>query len=445
MDSRSTHDIFQYALLGAFALIAGLSVIYIATYKSDKAKVRVDFTPVIVWGPTLGGTNRAMQDALKEIIGKNEGVSTLQYVEKNPTTLYRDLVEAIAKGAPPDLLFFEASSLLEIQSQLQPISYETLSLRQFRDTYVEGAEIFALSDNIYALPLLVDPLVLYWNRDLFTNALVTQVPTDWDTFVNVVPRLSQIDRGADLKQSAVAFGEYDNVRYAREILTTLLMQSGTPIVMYDGKEYKSVMNTKNDGGSDSTLALSFFTDFSNPRKNVYSWNKTFQESREAFASNKVAMYAGFASEAPTLTFINPNLNFDVALWPQSARGRNKVTYGKFYGLAVVRQSAQVQRSLGILNFLSTETATGIWSKYAGIPSTRRTMLGAQPTDPFAEVLARSAIIARSWHTPHAGVLVDDIFSRMINDVTSGKESPGAALQDASTNLDVLLEKYKTAQ
>jgi ABC-type glycerol-3-phosphate transport system substrate-binding protein len=441
MDNASTRDIFQYVLLGIFGIVAGLSVVYLATFKSDKSKVVIDYTPVIIWGPAFGDGERTMPDAMRAIVGRDEAYSTLQYVEKNPTTLYQDLIEAIAQGAPPDLLFFDAASLMEIKSQLQPISYESLSLRDFRDTYVEGAEVFAMADNIYALPILVDPLVLYWNRDLFTNALVTQVPTDWDTFVQVAPRLSRIERGADLTQSGVALGEYDNVRHAREIMATLLMQSGTPLVSFDGKVYKSVMNVKREGGSNPALALSFYTDFSNPRKTVYSWNKTFPESREAFAANKVAMYAGFASEAPTLTFINPNLNFDVALWPQSARGHNKVTYGKFYGLAVVKHSVQVQRALSILSVLSTEQATDMWSKYSGIPPTRRTMLGAQPTDPFAEVLARSAIIARSWHTPHSGGFVDDIFSQMITDVTSGKETPDKALQQASTDLNVLLEKY----
>jgi ABC-type glycerol-3-phosphate transport system substrate-binding protein len=439
MDSKSTRDVFQYVLLGIFVLLAGLSVVYISTYK-PKSDIFIDTTPLVIWGPVFGSDN-TMSDALKEIAGHDESLKTVTYVVKNPLTMYADLVEAVAEGHAPDLLLFDGSALLELRTQLLPISYQSLSLRQYRDTYVEGAEIFALTDNIYALPLLVDPLVLYWNRDLFTNSLVTQVPADWDTFVQVAPRLSSIEQGADLKQAGVAFGEYDNVMHAREILSALLMQTGDPIVNYNGKVYKSVMKDPTTVGSDPTLALEFYTDFSNPRKTVYSWNKTFDRSREAFAANKVAMYGGFASEALVLASINPNLNFDVALWPQSARSNTKVTYGKFYGLAVVKNSAHVNKAISVLQTFTAPEATKVWSKYAHIPSTRRSMLGGIPTDPFAEVLARSAIISRSWLAPHIGGPVDDIFSQLVNDITTGKELPNIAMRRASDGLQLLLDRY----
>lgn len=443
MDSKSSRDIFQYVLLGIFILLAALSVVYISMYKPE-SDIFVDTSPLVIWGPAFGA-DTTMGDALKEIAGKDETLKTVSYVVKNPLTLYRDLVEAVAEGRAPDLLLVEGSSLLELQSQLLPIPYTSLSLRTFRDTYVEGAEVFALPDNIYALPLLVDPLVLYWNRDLFTNAVVTQVPADWDTFVQVVPRLASIERGADLKQAGVAFGEYDNVLHAREIVSTLLMQTGNPIVSYNGKAYKSVLADTSVGGSDPTLALAFYTDFSNPRKTVYAWNKTFERSREAFAANKVAMYGGFASEALLLTSVNPNLNFDVAVWPQSVRGGNKVTYGKFYGFAVVKNSAHISKAQNVLPYFTSPAATAIWSKYAHIPPTRRNMLGAVPTDPFAEVLARSAIISKSWLAPQTGGPVDDIFAQLIGDVTSGKEQPAVSLQRASTDLQLLLTKYDKSE
>ena len=245
--------------------------------------------------------NKIFTDLRKD----NESFKLVSYVEKNPLTLYGDLLEAIATGNSPDLVLMNSSGLLPLRNKLYPISFQTFPLQNFRDTYVEGGDIFVLNDGIYALPLYVDPLVLYWNKDIFTKEAIAQVPKDWDTFVQLVPRLSKIIGGSDLVQSGIAFGEYDNVLHAKEIVSALLMQTGVSIV-----SQSSVGSFVSDisGGNSSlkpSLALTFYTSFSNPIKTVYSWNKTFDRSREAFAANKVAMYAGFVSEETSLVRNKP--------------------------------------------------------------------------------------------------------------------------------------------
>jgi ABC-type glycerol-3-phosphate transport system substrate-binding protein len=149
---------------------------------------------------------------------------------------------------------------------------------------------------VYAIPVLVDPLVFYWNRDLFTNEAIAQVPKDWDTFVKLVPRLSHIENGAKLTQSAVSFGEYDNVLHAKEILSALLMQTGVSMVSESDDNFVSDFAISYNSNLNPNLALKFYTSFSNPIKTVYSWNKTFDRSLEEFAANKIAMYPGFVSE-----------------------------------------------------------------------------------------------------------------------------------------------------
>ena len=444
MDSKTSRDVFQYVLMGIFILAAAVSVFVLATYKpKDLENTGVQIGTLIMWGPALGGSG-TMRDVLEKILKDNNFAGRIDYVAKDSALMYRDLVEAVAGGSPPDLLFLEGSSLLEMKDQIQPVPYESFTLRQFRDTYVEGAELFALTDGIYALPILVDPLVLYWNRDLFTNALVTQVPADWDTFVNSTPRFVKLDGSAGITQSAISFGEYANVHHAREILSALFMQAGTPIVAYnDDGAFVSRLAARIDESDaqavePAALALTFYTDFANPRKTVYSWNKTLPRSQEAFATNKVAMYAGLASEASVLASINPQLNFDVALFPQSARGRTRTTYGAFYGIAAVKQSKNVQQAFTALPILTNVAAVEALSTAVHLPSVRRDMLGGTPTDPFAEVLARSAIIARSWLVPPTGGAINELFAQMVARVTSGQQSAGASVQRASQELDVLL-------
>ena len=394
---NNSQNVFQIGLLVIFGVMAVVGVIALAMNKNSNNGESIE-SPVVIWGPPL--MDRAMYTVLDVLKKNDESFGKVSYVEKNPNTIYGDLLEAIATGNSPDLVLMNSSGLLPLKNKLYPISFETMPLQNFYDTYVAGSSVFVLSDGIYALPLFVDPLVLYWNRDIFTKAAIAQVPQDWDTFVQLVPRLSTIVGGADLVQSGVAFGEYDNVLHAKEILSALMMQTGVSMVVQgDNDHFTSDISSSVDT-TKSAVALRFYTSFSNPVKTVYSWNKTFDRSREAFAANKVAMYAGFVSEEAVLTEINPNLNFGMAILPQSTNTHKSLTYGKFYGIAVLRASRNPQTALAIARILSDGSIAKMLAQEAGLPSARRDVLTeVNGTDPFGHTKNQSAIMSRSWIEP----------------------------------------------
>ncbi len=433
--------LFQYIILILFGAFAIIGVIVLATSPKEGAEKRVA-VPLTIWGPPLPG------DGATELVRllKEEGdvLDTTTYVVKNPATLYSDLVKALSVGRGPDAVIIDASMLLTMRELIQPVSYEALPMGKYRERYIEGAELFALDDGVYAFPLVVDPLVLYWNRNLFTNALISQVPDNWVSFVELVPRLTIIEDDTVLTQSAISFGEYDNVLHAKEILSALLMQTGISIV-YNNENDRWVTDLvsshRKERASDPVLALRFFTDFSDPIKKVYSWNKTFERSREAFAANKVAMYGGFASEIETLSAINPNLNFDIAMWPQSTLpGRNKLTYGKFYALAVLKQSTHQNAAFVVASELAGAANAQHWQDVTGLPTARRDMLREVPSDPYSSVIVRSALISRSWHDPDV-YGTDETFMHMVNMVNTGQKQAESALLEAGRDVETLLDNY----
>lgn len=432
-------NIFQLVLLGVFGVMAGVGVIVIAM-NENKSNDKVAKVPIAIWGPPLQG--RAMYEILNDLMKEDDSYQKVKYIEKNPLTLYGDLLEAIATGNSPDLVLMNSSGLLPLRNKLFPISFDTIPLQNFYDTYVEGGSIFVLNDGIYALPLFVDPLVLYWNKDIFTKEAIAQVPKDWDTFVQLVPRLSKIIGGSDLVQSGVAFGEYDNVLHAKEIVSALLMQTGTSMVAQNDAGVFSSTIITGEEASSADLALKFYTSFSNPIKTVYSWNKTFDRSREAFAANKVAMYVGFVSEESVLKEINPNLNFGMSILPQSNNKLTSLTYGQFYGLSVLRSSKNPQVALAVANILSNRANSKALADYVQLPSARRDVLTEiNSTDPFAHTKTQSAIMSKSWLEPAPQSSVNEIFSQVINGIVSGTISPSSGVLQANTDLNVLLNPY----
>jgi ABC-type glycerol-3-phosphate transport system substrate-binding protein len=437
---NNKQTIFQIILLSIFGLIAVGSVLVLANYNARSTK-SAPVVPVTIWGPTFGAINPNLM--VRELADKDARFQKVTYVEKHPQTLYSEVLEAIATGRGPDMVILDQQSLLPLKNKLQVIPYERYPLRDFKDRFIESTEVFAQPEGIYAFPIAVDPLILFWNRNLFTNAVVAQVPTNWDSFVRLVPRLSVIERGADLRQSAIAFGEYENVMHAKEILSALMFQLNNPIVGISNGRYVSKL-TVPDGESrlDPVRAVSFYTDFANPVKGVYSWNKTFARSREAFSSNKVAMYAGFASEIPILYKINPNLNFDIAVWPQSTVSTNQATYARVYGIAILATSAKKERAFTVIQALTEYNSALKWGSLTQLPSARRDILSTTPpNDPYAEIIARSAIISRTWPEPSGGGRTDEVFRTLINDIVSGKKSVSSALSTAHADINALLAEY----
>lgn len=432
--------VFQIVLLSVFGLLALAGMFFLATTKGKNAAT-VSKVNVVIWGPPFG---EARIDAAIANLAESDPVfKGVTYVPKNPSTLYGDLVETIATaGAAPDLVVLDETGLLALKNKLYPLSYEEVyPLRTFRDSFVEGGEVFALQDGVYALPVLVDPLVLYWNRDLFTNAVVAQVPQDWGAFVRYIPRLTAVDGSANITRSGVALGEYDNVLHATKVMSALLMQTGTPIVSYaDGRFRSALVGSVADKPMRPNVAVEFYTTFSNPTKLVYSWNKTFGEDRAAFAANRTALYFGMASEVPILKKLNPNLNFDVTLFPQPTNGTHKLTYGTFYGVALLGVSEHKNDALRVMYALSGANAAPLLTKTTGLPSARRDILSEDPTNPLSSTMARSAIMARTWPMPSRSE-VNGVFSRLINNTVSGKQSADAGLTTASNELDALLKRY----
>ena len=80
----------------------------------------------------------------------------------------------------------------------------------------------------------------------------------------------------------------------------LIIQSGNPIIKTDDRGNLKIALDEQDksGKSPTASSIKFFNDFSNPNKNVYSWNKALSGADTMFAKGALAMYFGYASEWP---------------------------------------------------------------------------------------------------------------------------------------------------
>ncbi len=389
--------------------------------------------PIVMWG-TLDG--RVVSDFLGKISADHRDTVNVSYVEKSSVSFESDLVAALARGQGPDMVLLPQDLILKQLDKFYVIPYENYSQRTFRDSFIQEGELYMFSNGIVGLPFSIDPLVMYWNRDIFSNAGLAGPPISWNEFFGLVPKLTKKDQNGNIAQSMVAFGEARNVSHAKDIIALLTMQAGNPLVIRDTDGLKTVLDSRASSGLvPAEEAVSFFTEFSNPAKSSYSWNRALPLDRTMFTAGKLALYFGYGSELVSLRTANPNLDFDVAQVPQ-AEG-NKMTFGRMNAIALLKASPNVTAA-----YVAAATLTGAaleteWVSASGFPPVRRDLLKATPGDAFGAIIYRSALISRAWLDPYREA-TDGTFMRLVENVTSGRSRVSEAVNSANIEIGNLL-------
>jgi len=427
-------------VLGIFAILILFGMLaFSGKISLPSGNQPVNYGEVTVWG-TLPAP--VMQSIIGDTL-RNERSVTIKYVAKSQATFATDLVEALAAGRGPDLFLIAQDEVLRNLNKIALIPYQSVTERDFKNTFIEEGELFFRPEGIVALPFVIDPLVMYWNRDLFTNALITIPPAKWTEFYKMVPRVVVKDASGTITRSFAPLGEYRNISHAKEILSTLIMQAGSPLVVNQAGYLTASLTVSSDTTvqSPAAQAINFYTQFSRSDKDSYSWNRSLPPSRSMFEAGDLAVYFGYASEYAAIKQKNPHLNFDVALMPQSDIAGTKATFGRMQGFAMAKSSKNLAGAMQAALILSNSAVAEATAHALNLPPVRRDLLAVRPTDPVQSVFYDSAIISHAWQDP-SPVETDQLFDQMISAIGSGQQQITQALSVAQSGIDKLLQQYR---
>ena len=424
---------FQIIFTGVFGVFIIVGVIIFSAYRGSSR----DAINVVVWGTIP-------QISFSEIIQDTSLFQSkeykIEYVEKSEAEFDQDFIEVLASGNGPDLFMLPSDKILKHRNKIFPIPYDVFTERQFKDSFIEGAEIYMAPEGILGLPILVNPLVMYWNRSIFTTAKLTEPPKYWDQFYDLANLISKKDGALNISKSAVAFGEFENISHAKEIILNLAMQAGTPVTLWEGGNVRSVFaDSFGKPSMPALIAVNFYTEFSNPAKSSYSWNRSLSNSTNYFLSDDLALYFGFANEIRNLQLKNPNLNFDVATVPTSREGGVNVSFARFNAFAITKSSKNLNSAFVVASILSDASSVKSFSKILKFPPARRDLLGKKPENAYESIFYDSAIRAKTWLDPESNKS-DLIFKNMIESITSGRSRSSEAVNRASREISGLLER-----
>jgi len=392
---------------------------------------------VAIWGTFEAQT---MSSSIDLIASNNQNIS-IKYNKKDPTTYQQDLIEAFANGEGPDLFIITPDMIIRNNNFIYKIPYASYPQKVFTDSFIEGANIYLDNEGIIGMPLIVDPIVLYYNKDILSNESMASTPKTWDELFNLNSILTKKENSGTINRSMIALGQYANVNNAKDILATLLIQNDNPIVNREMSDYVVSLNSNPLKFTISPIktVLNFFIEFSNPSNSAYSWNRALPSSFDMFTSGKLTFYIGRASELFEIETVNPNLSFDVTQILQIKDYPTRKTYGEVYAVAVNKKSTNLTSAFQIASALSQDESALNLSIATSLPPVSRKLLTKKPENPYLFSFFDSALISRSWVDPDK-TKTDGIFGDLIDNILSNRLSLGEAINKAQGQLELLIKK-----
>ena len=414
---------------GIFAFLIFSNVIKTG---SDKGAVSGN---IVVWGTIPF-------DIMQPYIDQsNTKTINVTYKVQNKATYESDILNAFAAGRGPDLFIMPHENILRNADKIFEIPYTSFSKNDYQSKYINEANIFLTNTGVLSIPMSVDPMVMYYNKQLISSAFLIEPPKYWDELSAFSSKISFVDAGGAISQSGVAMGTYDNIRNAKGILTTLLLQNGNRIVGTDlltGKK-RAELAFSDDSFEQAKQALEFYTSFSNFGNSNYSWNESLDSSLEKFITGELALYFGKASEMENIRKKNPNLDFDVTLMPQINETSIKTTYGAMTGVAISKQTSSKAAAISVASSLSGKNISEKLTRDLSIAPVRRDLLKNKPDDARLTLFYNSAIISNAWFDPEPQS-TSILFKNLIRSINTDSKNPDAALKRINSELNNVLNR-----
>ena len=425
---------FQLITFGSFIVFLIAGVVAFAMYKGSSGSSS-QLPSITIWGTFPADV---FNTYVSGINNSSATPITVTYRQEDQASFSQDFIAALARGAGPDAILIPADMILPHEDKLALIPYTALSTRTFLDSYIQEAQIYTNSSGILALPFTVDPLIMYWNRDMFNTAGIATYPKFWDQFSLLNQKITTKDVNGNIRKSAIALGDFTNIINAREILGSLILQLGNPITAYDSQG--TLSTTLRSGATISPKpAFDFFTQFVDPTNANYSWNRGMADSKTAFLSGNLATYFGFASELADIRAKNPNLNFDAAPLPQVRSGGIKANYARLFGFSIVRSTPNANGVYQVLSILTQSSYLSSLANTMYLPPVLTSLISQGSNDPYISVFDTAALVGKTWIDANPSQS-STVLGNMVESITTGQKSAFQAIEDGGLQYDQILHQ-----
>lgn len=366
------------------------------------------------------------EDAFTEIIADYQALHPnikINYRKFRYDEYENALLEAMAEDRGPDIFSINQNWLLKYEPKIAPMpekitmAYQTIqgtikkevvyqlkttntpTARQIKQDYADIVyDNTSINNQVYGLPLSLETLVMFYNKDILNQAGISTIPTAWsgsgdNSLQTAVQKIVLFDSKENIIRAGAALGTGSNVERMFDILSVLMMQNNTTMTNTEG--YPLFFNTKDklNPGTDAAL---FYANFASPSKSVYTWNATMPNSIDALAAGQVAFVFGYNYHLPTIRAKAPRLNLGIAPIPQ-VNSNAPVNFANYWLETVSKKSAYTDEAWDFIIFASKKEEVKKYLDKTKRPTALKSLINEQFEDEDLNAASQQTLTAKNWY------------------------------------------------
>jgi multiple sugar transport system substrate-binding protein len=352
------------------------------------------------WG--LWDDPSVYEEVIKEYEEKNPNVK-IAYQKVNKEQYRERLIARSEASTGPDIFRFHNTWLPQISRVASAIPLDLLSNEEFEKSFypIHNTDL-KIGENHYGIPLMIDGLVMLYNKEILESSGVAKPPQNWvggsNDLLSIASALTVRDTNQVLISSGVAIGEAENISHFGEIFTVLLLQNGGNL-----RELTTV---------EASDALQVYRKFAEDG----IWNLDMPNSISAFIQGRVALIFAPSWQIHGIKAQNPALQIGVSALPLGINSK-QLSISNYWAEGVSKTSKHQREAWKFLIFLSQrEQLLKIYENQSKV----RVFGNAYPRPDMADLLTDNEflnpVIDQAKNSAYVTLPVADLtFDKGIND------------------------------
>lgn len=431
---KKSFYLLSLALLAVFLITSGLGC------KTPNAATQKKIEPIELNYWRVWDENDAFKDIIAEYQKFHPNIK-INYRKFRYEEYEKELLDAWAEDRGPDIFSIPESWIREYETKIAPMPEKITmafqekrkifgikneivnilktanapSLRQIKESFADTVyQNTILENQVYGLPLSLETLVLFYNKEILNQSGISQLPATWADFQEAVVKMVRYDSEGKISRAGAALGSGANVSRAFDILSTLIMQNGAVMTNANGQ---AIFFTSRDKTYNPGLeAVKFYTDFASPAKNVYTWNDQMANSLDSFIAGKTAFAFGYNYNLPIIRSRAPQLKFGIAPIPQVNPGA-PINYASYWVETVSKKSKYSEEAWDFIIFATTKSDMAKkFLDQTKRPTALKSLINSQLEDDDLHVAATQILTGANWYRGRDALAAEEAVNQMIDQV-----------------------------
>jgi len=298
-----------------------------------------------------------------------EGIPWSNFMEK--------ILTSVVAGTAPDAVRYAYTPRLASRGLIEPL-----------DEYIENDPDFDINEyipttfgpvrefngKIYSLPFNLEPYVILYNVEMFEEAGITELPTNWKELREVAQKLTIRDENGEVIQRGFEF--YEDSQY----FWAFCMNNGGPLWL---EPYDHNASTAHVYSPEALETLEFLVDW------IKDGSASFSIEHVNFPTEQTAMWFVQSSQGHDIRpEYYPDLKFDAFALPANNGKKQYLSGHSADALMIFKSSENKEMAWKLIKEMGSKWATAtVWGNAHGTPFGKYGMLL-----PYKDVLTNNSII-----------------------------------------------------